>query len=393
MTLRSMTPTLRAMTKFGREAFAVGGLKGGETIRLRLPAQYTVTDGAVATFQDSIDTSVSLTVAQKNVAMDFSTLETTLKIDEYRDRYIVPAMAAIANKMELDALTFLYQNSLNFVGTPGTTPASAQVYLDAQARLTDAGAPIGDMKRAVILTPSAMARSVDAFKGLFAPVGDISSQNRTGVMQNAWGGMYHISQAVPTHTVGPLGGTPRMNGSTSEGATTLVTDGWTASAANRLKKGDKFTIANVNAAGLAGQDLGYARVFTAAADADSDGAGNLTVTIAGFPRGIRSTGAYKNVTAMPANDALITILSGTASTSYPQNIAFHQSGFVGAMFAPEKPTGLPNDKSSVVTDEESGVALRIAQFYDGTNDRDQVRVDVLYGFGAWRPQLGCVITG
>lgn len=65
---------------------------------------------------------------------------------------------------------------------------------------------------------------------------------------------------------GSGGGTPLVNGASQSG-TSLVTDGWTASAAVRMKAGDCFTVAGLDV------------LFRATADISSDGSGNATITI------------------------------------------------------------------------------------------------------------------
>ena len=62
----------------------------------------------------------------------------------------------------------------------------------------------------------------------------------------AGGFKFSMDQNINVHQVGPLGGTPAVNGAGQTGST-LNTNGWTAAAASRLKKGDIFTIAGVNA--------------------------------------------------------------------------------------------------------------------------------------------------
>ena len=84
------------------------------------------------------------------------------------------------------------------------------------------------------------------------------------------------------------GGTPLVNGADQSG-TSLVTDGWTASAANRMKSGDCFTVAGVTT------------LFRAVSDVASDGSGNATITIT--PPIV--------VGSSPANNAALTIASAS----------------------------------------------------------------------------------
>jgi hypothetical protein len=87
---------------------------------------------------------------------------------------------------------------------------------------------------------------------------------------------------------GSGGGTPLVNGASQSG-TSLVTDGWTASAAVRMKAGDCFTVAGLDV------------LFRATADISSDGSGNATITIE--PPIVAGSS--------PANNAALTIAGAT----------------------------------------------------------------------------------
>ena len=176
-------------------------------------------------------------------------------------------------------------------------------------------------------------------------------QLKTGMMATNLGLDFIMSQNLPTHTVGGLGGTPLINGANqgliNAGATdnnpyaattSLITDGWTAAAANRLKRGDVFTIAGVFSVNPeTKQSTGLLQQFVVTADAASDGSGNLTTTI--YPA-IIAGGAYQNVTARPADNAAITVLTGSANTSYGQNILFHRDAFTLVTADMEVPNGM-----------------------------------------------------
>jgi hypothetical protein len=131
------------------------------------------------------------------------------------------------------------------------------------------------------------------------------------------------AQNVQTHTFGPRGGTPLVNGAaqnvaytaakdttTVPGSQSLITDGWTAAAASRVKQGDVFTIANVYAVNpVTKAVLPYLQQFTVLADGSSDGSGNLTLSIA---PAIITSGAFQTVDSAPADNAALTFV-GTAS--------------------------------------------------------------------------------
>jgi len=80
---------------------------------------------------------------------------------------------------------------------------------------------------------------------------------------------------------------------------------------------------------------------------------------------------------------------GAASTTYPQNIAYHKDAFTLATADLILPQGV--DMASRAN--HNGISMRIVRQYDINNDRMPCRVDVLYGYAAIRPQLACRVWG
>lgn len=369
------------------DSFAIKGAKIGSVVNIRKPVRFTVTDGAALNLQDVTDQSVALTIdQQKHVGFQFSSKDMTLSIDEFSDRYIKPACTALANKVDLDGLA-LGKDVFNAVGTPGTTPATLLVFLQAMQKLAESGAPMDDMFT-MIVNPAAQASVVDALKGLFQSTPEIKKQYERGVMGTAAGFDWKMAQNIYTHTVGPLGGTPLVNGVPASGAVTLVTDGWTAVAAARLKKGDTFTIANVNAVNpQTRQSTGALQRFVVTADVSSDGSGNLTAAIS---PAITSSGQYQTVDALPVDNAAITVL-GAASTLSPINLAYHRDAFAMACVDLELPGGV--EMAARASDADSGLSIRLVRAYDINNDTHPCRLDIMYGLKTIYPELACRVHG
>tara|TARA_R110000868_G_scaffold191587_2_gene435782 strand:- start:907 stop:1677 length:771 start_codon:yes stop_codon:yes gene_type:complete len=243
------------------------------------------------------------------------------------------------------------------------------------------------------LSPTANAAVVSGLATLFNDQSKLSQQYKSGVVADSLGLEFAMSQNVPSHTVGALGGTPLVNGANqgtiNSGATdnpradttSLVTDGWTAAAANRLKKGDVITLAGVNAVNPETKaDTGALRNFVVTADVSSDGAGNATVIIS---PAIIAGGAYQNVTARPADNAAITVKTGTASTAYAQNILWHPDSITFVSPELEVPGGM-DMAYSVPAPDAGGVSLRFVRGFDITNNKRISRFDVLYGAAVTR---------
>jgi hypothetical protein len=79
-------------TQYSKD-FAVDGAKIGDSIRIRLPNDYVVRDGAAASIQDTTEQSTTLTLAfQRGVDVGFTTAQRTLSLDDYAERVLMPMM-------------------------------------------------------------------------------------------------------------------------------------------------------------------------------------------------------------------------------------------------------------------------------------------------------------
>ena len=65
--------------------------------------------------------------SQKGVDLNFSSVDFALKIDDFSDRFLRPAMSVLASQIDYDALS-MTTSVANSVGTPGTTPATYQTF-------------------------------------------------------------------------------------------------------------------------------------------------------------------------------------------------------------------------------------------------------------------------
>jgi hypothetical protein len=361
----------------------VNGYKKGQTVNIRRPARFTSTVGTALTTQDQTEVQTSITVStQRHIDTTFTTQELTLSLSDFSERVIEPAIVQLANDIDTDALT-MYNQVHNLVGTPGTTPNSFLSIGNAYRRLNEEAAPTKGLT--TLLEPGAGITMADALKGVF--VGKIAEEGlEEGFITKLANTSMYMAQGIRFHTVGTLGGTPLVNGANQTG-TSLATKGWTAAAANRLKKGDVFTLAGVYAVNpLTRQTTNVLRCFLCTADFASDGSGNGSVSI--YPA-ITTSGALQTVTASPADSAAITILTGSSATSYPQNLMFHKDAFAFCSV----PLLVPNNVHFKAQERHKGITLRIVQDYTISNDSLPCRIDVLYGYNTVFPELGCRITG
>lgn len=370
----------------------INGYEVGDTISIRKPTDFTVTDGATMTTQDVVEGKTTIQInKRKHVAFKFTSQDLTLKIGELADRVMKPAMIQLANQIDKDVLA-LYSSVPNWVGTPGQTVNAYTDFAKAPERLDELAVP---PDRAALMSPADHWGLLGSQTGLY--IQDAAKgAYRNGSLGMIGGVDTFMSQNIPTHTVGVATGTPLVNGAAqvSTYATvkdtmtqTLNTDGWTNSTNGILKAGDVFTIANVyDVNPVTKATLPFLKQFTVTADADS-GASTGPAALTIYPA-IITSGAYQNVSAAPADNAAITVV-GTGGTGYRQNLVFHKNAFALVMVPLIKPPGAVD----VARQTYNGISVRVVPVYDGTNDESSYRLDVLYGVKAIDPRLATRLSG
>ncbi len=378
-----------------------GQYKPGGTLKARRPVQFTHRTGATANIQDVTESSVDILV-QPELGIDFAVSNYDLAtaigsngaVDgEFKRRYLQPAGLKIAAILDYQIATIVKNGAFNVVGTPGTGPSTIADILNAKVPAQNQSVPPGDYFAA--LSPTANAAVVAGLATLFNDQKALASQYKTGLIKTALGIDFLMSQNVPSHTVGPLGGVPLVNGasqglinaSTTDNpyaaTTSLITNGWTAAAAARLAQGDVFTIAGVNTVNPETKaDMGALQNFVVTAAVSSDGAGNLTAVIS---PAIIAGGAFQNVTARPATGAALTIKTGAASTTYAQNVLWHRDSITFVSPKQELPGGMDMAYQASMADE-GGLSLRFVRGFDITNNRFISRFDVLWGAAVTKPE-------
>src|ERR1051325_6914724 len=197
-----------SITRDYDESFARQGAKIGDTLKIRLPNQYTVRSGAALTSQDTTESTVDLKVqTQKGVDLNFTSVDLTLALDDFSDRIIEPAMSVLAANIEADAMS-MYKDVWNQVDNQGQ-PATFTKVLQGRKILVDNLAPLN--ARTCNLNTQDNVDLVDALKGLFNDKSTISKQNREGFMGRTAGFDFIDNTLWPRHVSGTeTGGTPTI---------------------------------------------------------------------------------------------------------------------------------------------------------------------------------------
>jgi hypothetical protein len=366
------------------DSFAVEGAKIGSTLRIRLPDRALVTDGAALQVQDDNEQYTTLTVAsQKHIGVNFTSAELTMQLDDFAERVLKPRISQLASSIDADVANS-YKAVYSSVGTPGTTPSTSLVLLQAQQKLNENAAVMSP--RYATVNPAANAGLVEGMKGLFNPTDTISRQFKNGMMGMGVLGFEEInmSQSIKQHTTGSWGTTITVT-------TTVATEGQATlgisftGSSKTWNVGDVFTIANVYAVNpQTRESTGSLQQFTVTAAAS----GSSTATLSISPAIYTSANALATVDSFPVATAAVTML-GSAASQYAQNLVYHKDAITFATADLLLPQGVDMASRQV----HNGISMRVVRQYDINNDRLPCRIDVLYGFSTIRPAMACRIWG
>ena len=386
--LHNMLQFTKGVNRQYDSSFGQSGAKIGTTLNVRKPPRYIGRVGQNVSIENATETSVPVVLnTQRGVDISFSSADYELSITDFSRQFIKPAVVSIANHIDLDGLLMANQTTYNQTGTPGTTPASIDPYLNAGVVLDNNATP-RDGERNLILNPQANATLLSSLKNIFNAPKRISQQNDDGLMESGYGFNMSMDQNVQVQTTGPLGGTPLVNGAGQVGSN-LVTNGWTAAAALRLNVSDVITIAgvfNVNPVSL--QTTGVLKQFVVTAAASSDAGGNVTIPIS--PAIVIAPSGFQNVTNAPAAGAAITV-SGAAGVNSPQNLLYHRNAFTLACADLPLPRGV--HEAARKADKQTGLSIRMVSAYQVSTDQFITRMDILYGWAALYPEWSCRVAG
>ena len=356
------------------DSFANSGAKIGTTLRIRLPVQYTVSTTPALSLQNTIENYVSLPITnQYHVDFSFSSAELTLSIDDFSARYIEPAIAVLAARLEADFINAMWPQVWNQVGVAGS-PQAFKTVLQARKLLLDNLTPQSKQWLLRINTQDNVDM-VDSLKGLFQSSTEIRTQYTDGVMGLTAGFEWAENTHLTTQTRGAESQTYLAAPAGQTGSTLAVTTGTGAGNA-----GDVFTIAGVYRVHPETKvNTGVLQQFTLTA-AYTGGAGNMSIAPA-----IVTSGPQQNVNASPNGTTSTLTFMNTASSPTGLSLAFHPDAFTFATADLIMPGGV-DMASRVVKD---GISMRAVRQYSISDDTMPIRIDVLFGYAALRPQLAC----
>jgi hypothetical protein len=389
--LRNRLGFTASVDKEDESTFGQGfkSVQPGDTIYINKNARYNVRSNATFATQDTIEERVALTVNQRRgVDIDLTSAEiaTDAQLRSWADRFLKPAVARIADSVEAYNLQLATQAAYMTVGTPGTSPATSGVFLQAAERIRAQSCPQDNLL--AVIHQSVNTTMVPALQGLFLPTEQVAKQFRTGYLGSTTLGMdFMTSNLAYTHTNGTANAqSVLVNGAVStNGATTIAVDAITGT--NNLTAGTTFTIAGVfDVNPITKATLPNLKQFTVTATtaATAGAIAALPISPALFFSGPR-----QNVSATIADNAALTFSTGTGVVPLANSLVYHPSA---VRFASVPLFDPGNGVVECSTETVDGISMRAIKFYDGDTDQLKMRLDIQFGTAVVRDEWLCRVT-
>jgi hypothetical protein len=325
------------------------------------------------------------------VATEWSNIQEALELDQL-DEIIAPMAKRIVTDVEVDFATYMQRNASLRYGTHGTAVDAWSDIAGAGALMDSIGIPMSEEKY-YLMNPFTTTTLASAQSGLSAGDSLVRTAWERAQISRQFGGVVALT-ATALGTFTSSTGADRAGTLTASPTATYVAakDTMTQSlavtafqASMVVKAGELVTIAGVNRLNLStkqpmldatGAAVPWTGVVTA--DVTLGASGEGTLVVAG-PAIFEANGQYNTVTAAPANGAVITIVSATATT-YQPNLFFTKQAFgIGSVKLPKLYS------TDTIATTSDGMSIRVSKYADGDANTQKVRFDFLPAYATFNP--------
>ena len=371
----------------------------GSTVDFKRPHDYNTIRTSGGDISSSTKSSIIAGKATGTVqnyftaATDWGNLEEAIQLDQLED-ILAPMARRIVTDLELDFASFMLKNSSLRYGTHGTA-------VDAWSDVAGAGAFMDSIginpasERYYLMNPFTVATLASAQSGLNSVDSLIRTAWENAQISTNFGGLRALSATTLASFTSSSGADRAGTLSAAPDATYVTAKDTmtqslavTAFQANMVvKAGELVTIASVNRlnqstrqamVSATGTNIAWTGVVTA--DVTLGASGEGTLVVAG-PAIYESTGQYNTVTAAPANGAVITFVSATA-TLYQPNLFYTKQAFgLGTVKLPKLYS------TDTVATTSDGMSIRISKYSDGNANSQSIRFDLLPAYAVFNPSM------
>lgn len=346
----------------------------GDTLRVPVPQHAVIRHGRVANPAplETIPRTVKI-IDQIGFDLTYTSAELALDIEEFDRRYLSQQVADLAVSVEAAVQQLAFDSIPNQTGV-GSAQWTQLAYANlARKFIMDNGAGPSTMK--MLTNSSSETTIVPALAGLFNSQKQLDVQYEDGVMGRAAGFDWNSSTVSPIHVNG-AGAGYQVNGATESGSAITLKTG-----TGIITKGTIITFAGAVAVHPQTKvSLGYLRQFVVTADFPG-GAGDISI----YPA-LTVTGSEQNVTTYPTNSGNVTIIEAAGAT-YGGSMAYRPEAFAFVTVDLPELNGWKTSRRQF-----EGVSMRVTEGSNLVGDQNLTRFDIMYGFGALRPEWACRIA-
>ena len=361
-------------------------VKIGSSLTIRKPNRFTVASGAALQVQDISEPSVTITVdKQRHVDFQFTSQDLTLTVEEFKARYLTPAMAALGNQVDFDVLGN-WDGVSNYVGTPTVTPATFSSSVQLVGRRMDDNAAAQD-GRTLVLNPAAHWAMANGLVGSFV-MPTAKEALVKGYLSTIGGYEIYMDQNIQGGNSGQHNTSVAGVVTSAGNGTGTTTSMFGGTATETISVGEVFTVAGVfNINPQNRQSTGVLKNFVTTASTTPTSS-TWTIT---FSPAIVTSGPYQNVSGPMSTGAGFTWLTGTttAQIASAQNLAFSRDAFGLVMVPMEIPGGV----DFAARETYRNISMRTIRAYDVNNDVFPTRIDILYGDTTYYDELAVRLGG
>lgn len=328
------------------------------------------------------------------VAVEWTQIEQALELNQL-DQILMPVRERMVTDLETELAQFMMKNGALSLGTPGTQISKWSDVAQTASLMKDLGITKGD--NYAVMDPWSAQNLADAQNGLHADATLVRTAWEDAMIPKNFGGIRAMmSNGLASRTQGAFGGTLTVSGTpvvtynavkdTYQFIVTLT--GATASVTGLLAAGDQLEFTNTHWLNQQSKQVLYngasALSFTATVleDADSDGSGNVTVTLSGVPVFDPTNQQYNAADRALADGDAVTVV-GISGQSIKPNL-FYNKFFCGLGTIPLPK--LHSIDSAVATYE--GFSIRVHKYADGDANKQMMRFDILPAFVCFNPHMG-----
>lgn len=368
------------------DQFAKPGMKIGNTLRIRLPNDYTVRTGTAAQPQDTNEQSITLVLGtQKGVDVSFSTAERTMSIDDYEEIVLEPMLNDLAGDVAQTIMGGVEGGVSNYVsnvdGGGAVISPTSRTILNAGALLSKRSARTNG--RNLVADPYTMAAMVSTMQGLFNPTSEISKQYKTAQIYSALNFRWFEDQTVLVHTTGSFSAGGAVSTAGFSGTSLPV-----SAITGTFNKGDIVTVDNTNAVNRVTKATdGVLQQFVVTANVPT-GSTVIPIYPAIIPPVAGVAAQYQTVANSPANGAQVRLVN-QANESYRKNVGYTSNAITMATADLIMPKKGVEEAARAVYD---GISMRMLTAYIPGTDQMLTRLDVLFGFLFIRPEWTVAIA-